>query len=349
MGQMCSLLTGTGVQCEKTLECGHTCTQQRSHRNSCTACRKNCLFVYPCGHRCRKRCGGKTRPELSHEHSLDVPCKQLCQLRCLHGAKCTAKCSEPCSPCKAKCILGCQPHGTCSRACGDWMGCQKPRGCEEPCPETCTCGTKCVGLCGHPCPPCPTCSPFICPISLEEFGAEKTPALTASKRLKTGKKVTRPLPSKKEQNPDLQAYTLKDCGCTFELKLLDVFMSKEVVKMLNKKEKTIKCPNCRKQIMTSPRYAQEIRRLAFHDHSMTSSASYEPVSPTELSMVIKTMGVGYTTTQGQRQHWYKCPKGHPFYVGDCGNPTEAGWCNECKVKIGSENGKLLGKAWDVNK
>ncbi|KAK2555497.1 E3 ubiquitin-protein ligase rnf213-alpha [Acropora cervicornis] len=32
--------------------------------------------------------------------------------------------------------------------------------------------------------------------------------------------------------------------------------------------------------------------------------------------------------------WYQCPKGHPYYIGDCGRPVEVKVCPECKVKIG---------------
>ncbi|XP_078381354.1 E3 ubiquitin-protein ligase rnf213-alpha-like isoform X3 [Oculina patagonica] len=32
--------------------------------------------------------------------------------------------------------------------------------------------------------------------------------------------------------------------------------------------------------------------------------------------------------------WYQCPKGHPYYIGDCGRPVEVKICPECKVNIG---------------
>ncbi|XP_068694638.1 E3 ubiquitin-protein ligase rnf213-alpha-like [Montipora foliosa] len=32
--------------------------------------------------------------------------------------------------------------------------------------------------------------------------------------------------------------------------------------------------------------------------------------------------------------WYQCPKGHPYYIGDCGRPVEVKVCPECKVDIG---------------
>ena len=32
--------------------------------------------------------------------------------------------------------------------------------------------------------------------------------------------------------------------------------------------------------------------------------------------------------------WYKCPKGHPYTVGECGRPMEESICPECNLKIG---------------
>ncbi|XP_062570768.1 E3 ubiquitin-protein ligase rnf213-alpha-like isoform X2 [Saccostrea cucullata] len=34
--------------------------------------------------------------------------------------------------------------------------------------------------------------------------------------------------------------------------------------------------------------------------------------------------------------WYRCPNGHLYGVGDCGNPTQKGRCYECNAEIGSE-------------
>ncbi|XP_068694646.1 E3 ubiquitin-protein ligase rnf213-alpha-like isoform X2 [Montipora foliosa] len=38
--------------------------------------------------------------------------------------------------------------------------------------------------------------------------------------------------------------------------------------------------------------------------------------------------------------WYQCPKGHPYYIGDCGRPVEVRVCPECKVNIGGTRHNL---------
>ena len=47
-------------------------------------------------------------------------------------------------------------------------------------------------------------------------------------------------------------------------------------------------------------------------------------------------GRGY---QGQG-HFYKCPNGHPYVIGDCGGATEATVCPECGVQIGGTGHRL---------
>lgn len=40
-------------------------------------------------------------------------------------------------------------------------------------------------------------------------------------------------------------------------------------------------------------------------------------------------------------HWYKCPKGHPYVIGDCGGAMQVSKCNECGEDIGGTNHQLL--------
>jgi hypothetical protein len=40
-------------------------------------------------------------------------------------------------------------------------------------------------------------------------------------------------------------------------------------------------------------------------------------------------------------HWYKCPNGHVYAIGECGGAVEESKCNECGAKIGGRNHALL--------
>ena len=40
-------------------------------------------------------------------------------------------------------------------------------------------------------------------------------------------------------------------------------------------------------------------------------------------------------------HWYKCPNGHIYYIGDCGGATQLSRCNECGAAIGGGSHRLV--------
>lgn len=41
-------------------------------------------------------------------------------------------------------------------------------------------------------------------------------------------------------------------------------------------------------------------------------------------------------------HWYKCPNGHVYAIGDCGGAMEESKCPECGAAIGGESHRLIG-------
>lgn len=54
------------------------------------------------------------------------------------------------------------------------------------------------------------------------------------------------------------------------------------------------------------------------------------ITDEERVMIVKAMAL----TQG---HWYKCPNGHVYAIGDCGGAMELSQCPECKAAIGGTN------------
>lgn len=39
-------------------------------------------------------------------------------------------------------------------------------------------------------------------------------------------------------------------------------------------------------------------------------------------------------------HWYECPNGHPYAIGECGGAMEKSVCPECNAEIGGLNHNL---------
>jgi hypothetical protein len=44
-------------------------------------------------------------------------------------------------------------------------------------------------------------------------------------------------------------------------------------------------------------------------------------------MIIEAVGLG-------SGHWFECPNGHPYVIGECGGAMEKSLCPECKAEIG---------------
>ncbi|XP_077298494.1 NFX1-type zinc finger-containing protein 1-like [Arctopsyche grandis] len=54
----------------------------------------------------------------------------------------------------------------------------------------------------------------------------------------------------------------------------------------------------------------------------------------ERAMIVKAVGL-------KQGHWFKCPNGHPYCIGECGGAMEESKCPECGCKIGGTHHRLL--------
>jgi hypothetical protein len=49
---------------------------------------------------------------------------------------------------------------------------------------------------------------------------------------------------------------------------------------------------------------------------------------------------GYDYGTSWSAHWYECPNGHPYMIGDCGGATQESRCPECQAPIGGSGHRL---------
>lgn len=45
---------------------------------------------------------------------------------------------------------------------------------------------------------------------------------------------------------------------------------------------------------------------------------------------------------GGSGHWYECPNGHPYFIGECGGAMVTATCNECGADIGGADHRVVG-------
>ncbi|KAG4069526.1 hypothetical protein HA402_006892 [Bradysia odoriphaga] len=92
-------------------------------------------------------------------------------------------------------------------------------------------------------------------------------------------------------------------------------------------------------------------------HILTSKKSYDEKSRQEVidytKDLEKILQTGFGISDVERMdiikalnmkqgHWFKCPNGHLYLIGECGGAMETAKCNECGAVIGGANHALLG-------
>jgi hypothetical protein len=92
-------------------------------------------------------------------------------------------------------------------------------------------------------------------------------------------------------------------------------------------------------------------------HLMKNIRVLENEQKVELRAAMETLGVKLNTglgiTDNERReivqamgmskgHWFKCPNGHIYAIGDCGGASVESRCNECHARIGGTGHRLLG-------
>jgi hypothetical protein len=80
---------------------------------------------------------------------------------------------------------------------------------------------------------------------------------------------------------------------------------------------------------------------------LKDGAFYQDFSASEMKLIVKTMN---DTDFHSAGHWYKCPNGHLYTIGECGRAMQISLCPECGSTIGGTSHNLLAdntSAYDV--
>ncbi|KAH9951524.1 P-loop containing nucleoside triphosphate hydrolase protein [Amylocystis lapponica] len=69
--------------------------------------------------------------------------------------------------------------------------------------------------------------------------------------------------------------------------------------------------------------------------SLRQDTFYEPLSLDEMTQIVQSQGFSHTG------HFYKCPNGHTFVIGECGGAMQQSKCPECGEVIGGTGHNLV--------
>lgn len=104
----------------------------------------------------------------------------------------------------------------------------------------------------------------------------------------------------------------------------------------NKKEVKDKI-ECIENLLTSPkRYSAEIDAVLQTELTDLNKlvASSQHITAIERQQIVAAIGL-------KKGHWFKCPNGHYYVIGDCGGANQISRCNECGEQIGGQRHQLL--------
>jgi hypothetical protein len=86
----------------------------------------------------------------------------------------------------------------------------------------------------------------------------------------------------------------------------------------------------------SPAVTSEQRE---HAKKLKKSITDEEMRAVFAAMTIED---GYNFGTSASDHWFECPNGHPYFIGNCGGAMQEGVCNECGARVGGSSHVLLG-------
>ena len=91
----------------------------------------------------------------------------------------------------------------------------------------------------------------------------------------------------------------------------------------------------KKILYSLEKYNTEIDKTIKIDLDYLAKNANFPITNEERKQIVKAMG--FATTG----HWYQCPNGHVYSIGECGGAMVESNCNECGARIGGSQHRLL--------
>ena len=84
-------------------------------------------------------------------------------------------------------------------------------------------------------------------------------------------------------------------------------------------------------------------KVDFEDLKTTARRLKENINDNDISSIVRAVNQaeGEYYERSWSSHWYECPNGHPYFIGECGGAMETSRCLECNEQIGGGQHRLL--------
>jgi hypothetical protein len=194
--------------------------------------------------------------------------------------------------------------------------CDKKR-CDERCALNLKCGHRCRGICGEKCPPCIECDAR----KPQDQQLQCAISLMSSLELLQGNGTI---------------YKL-ECGHVFDTESLDEYMFREPDG--DQKIAYKQCPSCKQPIFISNRYANVIKQAIHRVEELKKHIlRIKEQRSIQRREIMEIVNAREGTSAG---HWFMCPNGHFYVIGECGGAMQTSICPDCREKVGGSSHTLL--------
>jgi transcription initiation factor IIE alpha subunit len=105
------------------------------------------------------------------------------------------------------------------------------------------------------------------------------------------------------------------------------------------------CPSCNTPIRASRRYGNIVKKrieliekvkMATRKESQKIEEMKKRKEKAEIiAAMAKELG------QMSKGHWFYCPNGHPYVIGECGGAMQVSKCPDCGARVGGAHHKLI--------
>jgi hypothetical protein len=95
-------------------------------------------------------------------------------------------------------------------------------------------------------------------------------------------------------------------------------------------------------------YVRTLDNFKFSDLVGQAEALHQKIlarnSAEEVRAIVNAMRLevssGYNYGTGANEHWYECPNGHPYFIGECAGAMQTSRCLECGATVGGQSHQL---------
>ncbi|XP_021348895.1 NFX1-type zinc finger-containing protein 1-like isoform X2 [Mizuhopecten yessoensis] len=279
-------------------------------------CMKPCQFRLACGHTCSMVCH-----VLDQKHEK-VQCRKRCERKiCTNGHKCKKMCYQNCGECQ---IIMPKKIPQCGHT--QEIPCQIDPNyfrCEERCEENLPCGHRCAEACGED-----------HTTECQELVLKSWPSCRHAGMVKCSEKVTKECV---EQCQDILEHKHHLSGHWFKCPNGHVYAIGDCGGATMQGA----CPECKAAVgggSHTPRsdktLAPEMDDAASPAWSTFRHAGMVKCSEKDTKECAEQCQDILERKHHRSGHWFKCPNGHVYAIGDCNGATTQGACPECNATIG---------------